>query len=106
MPNILLQDRRPTASGNLYTDASASPVSSPQTINNNVVLALVPPKGALSLVFKSSSPVNFSETSDQSRGKYLTVANTEYRIPCSNGYSIYLKSTADSNVVYYYFEVL
>jgi hypothetical protein len=106
MANIIRSDRAPTASGNLYKDASASPLASPQTINNNVTLTLTPPPNALNLVFRSNVALTFSETSDQSRGKYLTTVNTDYRIPCSNGYAIYLKSSGDSNTVYFYFEML
>lgn len=98
-------DRNNAAGWTQYRDQSGTIVVSPQTVNNTATLTLTPPSGAKTLVFRASTAVTYSDTSDQSNGKYLSTANLDERVPCCNRAAIYLKSTADGTVIYFRFEM-
>lgn len=84
-------------------DATASPVSSPATVNTTQTLTV--PQGAISItLISTTNPVQVSEDSTQSA--YFTLpAATPWTFDCANQQYVYLK-TASSTVVDFYFTMV
>lgn len=84
-------------------DATASPVSSPVTVNTTQTLTV--PQGAVSILIASATnAVQISEDSTQSAYFSLPAANPQW-FDCANQQYVYLK-TGSSTVVSFMFKVV
>ncbi len=100
----------PVACDIITQDGTAvTPLESPQSLTTTAVKTIVPPAGALVMVGRSAADVRYGDNvtldGTANEGYMLCSGGVDFRVPCADGGSIYVRNdVTGTNNFYFFFE--
>ena len=92
-------------------DGTGTPIESPKSLTTTATFTFVPPAGALVMICRSPAAFRYGDNvtldGTANEGYMYGPAETDVRIPCADGGSIYIANHATgTNNLYFFFERL
>lgn len=99
------------ASSIVTKDGTGTPIDSPKSLTTTAVFTFVPPSKAVMMVCRSAAAFRYGDNATldgtANEGYMAASADTDTRIPCAGGGSIYVRNeSTGTNNFFFYFELL